>query len=52
MNMDRYLERTLSGEQGKLICHCCGKLRALLIKKGEVFVCNYCEDRFEEDDGT
>ena len=52
MNMDRYLERTLDGSQGKLICHGCGKLMPVLIKIGEMFVCDLCEEKLEEDDGT
>jgi hypothetical protein len=50
--MDRYLERTLSGEQGKLICHGCGRLMPVLIKLEKMFVCDLCEKKLEEDDGT
>lgn len=52
MTMDRYLERALTGNQGKLICHCCGKLAPVLVAVGKLFACDRCAKSLEEDDGT
>ena len=52
MSMDRYLERTLTGDQGKLICHTCNRLAPVLVAVGKIFACERCARSFEEDDGT
>jgi len=52
MDMDRYLERTLTGDQGKLICHACNRLASVLVAVEKTFVCERCARSFEEDDGT
>ena len=49
MNMDRYLDKTLGGQQGKLICQLCNRLVPVLVKKEDLYVCDLCEKRMEEE---
>jgi hypothetical protein len=50
MNMDRYLEQTLGGYKGKLICQNCSRLMPILTERNGKFVCDLCEKRMEEED--
>jgi len=50
MDMDRYLEKTLSGQQGKLICQGCGRLMSVLTKIDGKYFCYICEKLVEEND--
>ena len=49
MNMGRYLEKTLGGETGKLVCQCCGRLIAILARVDDKYICDLCKKRMEEE---
>lgn len=50
MDMGSYLEQTLGGYKGKLICEGCGRLMPVLAEVNNKYVCDLCEKRMEEED--